>query len=838
MGDAISNEGAGAALEVATGPAAGERLAPEEHALEIGRYAAGASGLGGDPELSRRHARLLRLEDGGLLIEDLGSTNGTQVNGARIDEPRVLSPGDEVKVGTTTLRVVPDAAAGPPADAPDLSTAELEARRGRVVARLAALAYRRHRRLLALSGLFFVLAAVLGAPVVGELKSEDDFLDPSAESVLGRDALERAAGTKASVEFIALVETGQPVDSSQTRELVDRVSQTIRAKTDVVAEVFSFYSTRDRAFVSRDGQSTFVAAVFKLADEDRASEATVDLQAELEQLPGVSAGGPSLLGETVGETVGEDLAKAEAMAFPLLFIASLFVFRGVIAALLPLFVGVLTIFGTFLILRLIAQLTSLSVFSLNIVVALGLGLAIDYSLFVLTRYREEALRSGYGGEALARTLQTAGRTVFFSALTVMAALASLLVFPQRFLYSMGVGGVACTMVALAASLVALPALLAALGPRVDALSIGRWRRASEAGETAGFWYRFSRAVMRRPGTVAAVTAIVLVAAGLPFLRVEFTGFDSRSLPESNAVREVEDKLQAQFPRRPVDSLLLAVRAPGDAGPQLEADAAKIRALDGVETVEPPQRLGDAGLWQIDVIPRHPQLDDRTLDLVNELRDRASPFPVSVAGRSAEFVDQQESLGERLPLALALLCVVTVLILFVMTGSVVLPIKSLIMNALSVSAAFGLLVLIFQDGRLEGVLAYDSLGALEASQPIILFALAFGLSTDYAVFLLTRIKEARSPDRSEEEAVALGLQRTGRIVTAAALLFSIAVGAFATSEIVFIKQLGIGTALAVLIDATIVRALLVPSLMALLGSRNWWAPAPLRRLHARIGQSEG
>jgi len=503
-------------------------------------------------------------------------------------------------------------------------------------------------------------------------------------------------------------------------------------------------------------------------------------------------------------------------------------------------VGVITIFGTFLGLRLISQVTSLSIFSLNLVVALGLGLAIDYSLFVLSRYREELARGSPAREALVRTLQTAGRTVLFSGLTVAAALASLLVFPQRFLYSMGIGGVVCTLVAVMASLVALPALLAALGPRVNALAIGRWRRAAERSaraETAGFWYRLSRAVMRRPAVVAGATAAVLILAGLPFLRIEFTGVDAGALPESAPVRQLDETLQAEFPGRRSESITVAVRATAGAESGVEAEASRLRRLRPVAEVDAPRRLG-GDIWQIEVFSRHPTLDDRTLDLVREIRDSEAPFAVSVTGAAAEFVDQQKTLGSRLPVGLLLLCVVTLLILFAMTGSVVLPLKSLLMNALSLSAAFGLLVLIFQDGRLEGVLSFESQGALNATQPILLFVLAFGLSTDYAVFLLTRIKEARSPDRSETEAVALGLQRTGRIVTAAALLFSIAIGAFATSGVIFIKQVGVGTALAVLIDATIVRALLVPSLMAMLGARNWWAPGPLRRLHARFGVSEG
>ncbi len=261
----------------------------------------------------------------------------------------------------------------------------------------------------------------------------------------------------------------------------------------------------------------------------------------------------------------------------------------------------------------------------------------------------------------------------------------------------------------------------------------------------------------------------------------------------------------------------------------------LRALDGVAAVSPPEQAG--GYWLIDVVPERPALSDSATRLVEDVRGLDPPFPVQVGGETAGFVDQQASLADSLPLALAILATTTLVILFAMTGSVVLPVKALIMNLLTLSAAFGLLVLIFQDGRLEGLLAYDSQGALEATQPVLLFCAAFGLSTDYGVFLLTRIKEARDSGLGERESVAVGLERTGRIVTYAALLFCIAIGAFATSEVVFIKEVGVGTALAVLIDAFLVRALLVPSLMALLGRWNWWAPRPLARLHARLGLRE-
>ena len=343
--------------------------------------------------------------------------------------------------------------------------------------------------------------------------------------------------------------------------------------------------------------------------------------------------------------------------------------------------------------------------------------------------------------------------------------------------------------------------------------------------------------MRRPLIVAVTTAAVLIAAGIPFTRIEFTGVDASVLPDSAVPKQVDTALRTEFPPGRAAPLHVAVTAPPGSAAELNAYAQRLQGLEGVATVEPPRFVG-AGTWLVSVAPETAALDERALDLVRAVRDGPAPGDVRVAGESARFVDQRAGLADRLPLALAVLAITTLLILFVMTGSVLLPFKALLMNVLGISAAFGLLVLVFQDGRFEGLLDYTSQGALEITQPLVLLAIVFGLSTDYGVFLLTRIKEARDAGATNEEAVALGLQRTGRIVTAAALLLCVALGAFATSQIVFIKQLGIGAAAAVLIDATIVRALLVPALMKLLGERNWWAPRPLARLHARLRLGEG
>ena len=676
--------------------------------------------------------------------------------------------------------------------------------------------------------------------VTGKLTIDPDldFIDPAAQSNVTGDELRDAIGRGLGPGVIVLVRSERVVrhrtEQANLRRVVERL-----ADDPVVAQVRSALADprKPSPFVSRDGRSSFVAVYLRSGADGEETGARIEKA--LDGIPGVLVGGGAVAGPVVGDQVSEDLAKAEMLAFPLLFLLTLVVFRGAVAALLPLFVGLLTIMTTFLGLRLFNEATALSIFALNLAIGLGLGLAIDYSLFILSRYREEMERAGPGREALTRTLRSAGRTVVFSSLTVAAAMLSLLVFPQRFLYSMAISGSLTALSAGLISLVALPALLMLLGPRVDALAPKRWRH-REIATQSGFWYRLSHGVMRRPLIVAVTTAAVLIAAGIPFTRIQFTGVDASVLPDSAVAKQVDTALRTEFPPGRASPLHVAVEAPRTSAGALRAYARRLRTLDGVAAVQAPRFVG-GDTWLVTVAPEGAALDTRALDLVRVVRaGRAGPVPgqVRVAGESARFVDQRAGLADRLPLAIAVLAITTLLILFVMTGSVVLPFKALLMNVLGISAAFGVLVLIFQDGRLEGLLDYTSQGALEITQPLVLLAIVFGLSTDYGVFLLTRIKEARDAGATNDEAVALGLQRTGRIVTAAALLLVVALGAFATSQIVFIKQLGVGAAVAVLVDATIVRALLVPALMKLLGERNWWAPRPLARLHARVRLGEG
>jgi uncharacterized membrane protein YdfJ with MMPL/SSD domain len=697
---------------------------------------------------------------------------------------------------------------------------------------LANLAQRRPKRIVVLAFLVALAAGALGGSVADRMGPyEAD--DPATEAVRANDLIKRG-GVNPGTDVVALLRTEQGVRSAAGQAAVERLASELRRDPSVGRVVT--YRQGGPDMVSNDGRSTYLTASFKTSVD--ASDSADRLSAELGGMPGVTLGGGEVAERQVNEQVSEDLARAEMLAFPLLFLLSFLFFRSLVAALLPVLVGGVAIVLTFLGLRVATEFGEISVFALNLVTGLGLGLAIDYSLFIVSRYREEIAKSGPGVEALRRTLATAGRTVLFSSLTVTAALAALLVFPQGFLYSMGLGGMMVSLIAAGVALLVLPAVLALLGRRVNSLAPSRLQRAADRDAQparAGAWYRLSQTVMRRPGRIAIASAAFLIALGLPFLGIKFTSVDPSVLPPGASARQVDEALARDFP--PGRTVPIYVAAETRPGPELQAYSRELRQLPQVDSVSAPQPAG-AGLTVVNVYPSTPQLDDRTQDLVRDVRGLDPPFETAAGGFTAEFVDLKKSLTDHMPLAAVIIVLATLVVLFLFTGSVVLPLKALVMNVLTLSATFGLLVLIFQDGRLEGLLDYTSQGALETTQPIVLVAVAFGLSTDYGVFLLSRIKEARDQGVPDGEAVAVGLERTGRIVTAAALLFCVAIGAFATSQIIFIKEVGIGTALAVLIDASIVRALLVPSLMELLGRWNWWSPRPLRRLHARIGLAEG
>ena len=654
----------------------------------------------------------------------------------------------------------------------------------------------RARAVTLVSAAVVVVAFAIGSTVIPRMDSGSaQFADLSSESRLAGLEVEERTGVEVDPGIVALVSGGSDA-IAKARARIDRDPAVARTVVDDNGVVLVFLRALG-ADASKDAA-------------DRLLDAFVDDRQVL-------LGGGAIASRQVTEAIQDDLRRAELIAFPLVFLLSFWVFRGLVAAFLPPLVGAGAIALTFLGLRLAIEVHSLSVFALNLVTGLGLGLAIDYSLFIVSRWREEAAVHGHGPEALAATMRSAGRTVFFSAVTVAASMGCLLVFPQQFLYSMGLGGV---LVALAAGLVALvplPAFLYWLGPRIDALAPRRLQQVPSGGR----WGRLAAWVMRRPGRIAALSSAFLVLLALPALGVHFVGVDATTLPSSASARQVSEALDRDGVRgayAPITAIMDAAPPPGV--------VARLAAAPGVAAA-PPAREVVPGLWRLDLVPAESGLSERSQRLVRHVR--AELPDARVTGQTAGFVDQQASLAAHLPWALAILALTTSTLIFLFTGSVVLPVKSLLMNVLTLGASFGILVVVFEWGR--------GLPGLESTQPILLCATAFGLSTDYAIFLFSRIKEGRDRGLPNREAVADGLERTGRLVTAAALLFCVAIGTFATSGISFIQQLGVGTAVAVALDATIIRALLVPSLMALLGEWNWWAPGPLRRLHARLGLAD-
>jgi trehalose monomycolate/heme transporter len=595
-------------------------------------------------------------------------------------------------------------------------------------------------------------------------------------------------------------------------------------------------------FVSKDGHSTY-ATLSLAGSSDPQKQKSYDAISSHLSAPGLStrAGGTIPTEEAISKQVSKDIGRAEGLSMPVLLILLAVIFGSLAAASLPLAIGGIGILGSFTVLRLLTLVTGVSIFSINITTILGLGLAIDYGLFMVGRFREE-LRRGHGtGDAVARTMATAGRTVAVSGVTVAVALASLTLFPQVFLRSMGFGGVATVAVDMIAALTVMPALLSVLGPRVNALRIRRgFQRAPAPGR--GAWYRIAQSVMRRPVLYVSVIVVVLLALGAPFLHINWGGTDARTLPAGAAVRQVTETLNRDFPANATSPIEAIVQMPGSvtAPGQRTALSGYEQRLSQLPGVTGAQVTGANGsVARIDLRYQGDPVSAHARGIVQQVRD-VQPPPGSrayIGGSTAQMSDELSSIGSRLPWMALIVGVSTFVLLFLAFGSFVLPVKAIAMNVLSLSAAFGAVVWIFQWGHLSGLLGFTPTGTIDPTMPILMLAIIFGLSMDYEVFLLSRIREQHDLGEGNRAAVAAGLQRTGGIITSAALLLVVVIAAFSTSGITFIKLAGVGMAIALVIDASVVRVLLVPATMRLLGRANWWAPGPLRRLYARYGIHE-
>jgi uncharacterized membrane protein YdfJ with MMPL/SSD domain len=702
--------------------------------------------------------------------------------------------------------------------------------------RLAARIHRHPRRVLAVAALMLAIGAPVGITAFDAL-DPFRFEDPGTESAGARERLEAASGIRSDADVIALVSLPAPARSPEGRAEIRRVARTLR-QTEGIARVATPFRGGDPSMISRDRRSAYVVGLVSVdtteeAVTERAKESFAGNEA-------VTLGGSAVGTTQIGELTETDLQRAELIAFPLLALLSFVFFRGLVASMIPLLVGGIAIVTSLFAMRVIHEGLPLTANSINIVTALGFGLALDYGLFIVSRFREELAGGRDVRGALETTLGTTGRAIAFSSFTVAAALAALLVFPQRFLVSMAIGGIIVTLLAAVVALTVLPALLAVLGPRVNALTPPALRRARERADLPdreGRWYRLAKSVMRRPVPVATASIAVLLLAGAPFLRTEFVPADSSGITEAGAALDegasagrVDRRVRADFPPATITPIIVQLDGDRrDSGtPAMAAYVERLERVDGVSKVTGPMPLGD-GVLRVDAVTPHRALSDSARAVVDDVRAVVPPLPAALTGLTADQLDEEDSVKSSLPLMLAIITITTLVLLFAMTGSVVLPFKVLIMNFLTVSVAFGLLVVVFQDGRLEGLLDYGTQDGLQVAVPVLIFAIAFGLSTDYGVFSLSRIREARDAGADNEESVALGLERTGRLITAAALMFAVAMGALVSSNIIGVKEVGFGIAVSVLIDAFLIRVFLVPSLMKLLGDLNWWAPAPLRRL---------
>ena len=684
----------------------------------------------------------------------------------------------------------------------------------------------RHRRLVAAAWVVLFAAGIaLGSGVF-------ERLDPDVGDVAGTESALAEARLDAldpGGESIAAVADGiDPRDPAAAASL-QATAERLRAIPGV-AEVADPVTTPVPELVAADGRAVLVAV--ELAPglgEDRFEEAVEAAAAELRRLdaPRVLVGGGPLQDWEFEDQVGSDLARAELLSMPVVLVLLLVIFGGIVAAGLPVLVALVGVAGTLLALLGISSVTEVSVYSVNVVTMLGLGLAVDYALLLVSRFREERATRDLPA-AVEAAAATAGRTVVFSGLTVAASLAGLLVFADPFLRSMAYGGGAVVLIDLLAAVTLLPALLGMWGHRI--------RPAPPRAPSTGLFASVSRVVRRRALLIVVAVAVPLVVAATPFLHARYQQPDAGFLPEGAESRELVETLQARFaPAVWVEPLVVVADAGADQA-ALDAYVRTVVGLEGVRAVGEPRAL-DGGVQVLEVLPEGSGTDAAASRLVGDVRSVAAPFAVQVTGDAAELADYQATIRDRLPLAVALVVLATFVLLFLFTGSVVVPVKAIVMNVLSLGATFGALVWVFQDGHLAGLLGAEGSGALDPTVPVLTFAITFGLSMDYEVFLLSRIKEAWDETGDNDQAVALGLQRSGRIVTSAALLLVVVYAGFMAAGMLTIKQIGLGTVLAVLLDATVVRMLLVPATMKLMGRWNWWAPGPLRRLHRRVGLAE-
>ena len=693
-----------------------------------------------------------------------------------------------------------------------------------------------------------VVTGVIGAGMFGSLKSQgyDDLGSDSAAV----DSILREDFNATDASMILIIDTGDAIDDPTSVAAATKITDDVAAEENVKSVISYWNSGNLSELKSKDGKAGLVMVYFESEISDETAAATASyLQTKYDQDQNDArtyVGGIEVLYNAINTQIENDLKKAELIAVPLNIIMLLIVFGAAVAAGLPMVVALGSIAGSFFVLYIMTQFTDVSIFALNLITGLGLGLGIDYALLIVNRFREELARTNDVNASIIRTVATAGKTVFSSGVTVALVLASMLLFPQYFLKSFAYAGVSVVLFAVLASVIALPAVLAMLGHNVDKFKI---RRGNLQPKETGAWSWLAANVMKRPIAITLGTMTVLLALASPAFNAKFSQVDDRVLPASNPAAIASDQLRIRFESQVPIEVLLPIAATAEQVNEyalaLASDVNVIRVLtsdsliqDDVVTDLLPEQ-GVVPSTSHHRITVYSDLEPRNKDaqaLITRLRGVSAPVEgVLIGGQAAIFTDSQNGISDNLPAVLGWLALATFIVLFLYTGSIILPIKALILNLLSLGATLGLLVWIFQDGNAKWLVGdFTVTGALDTSTLVLVAIVAFGLSMDYELFLLSRIKEEHDAGADTIKSVTVGLQKSGRIITAAAVLIAIVFACFITSGVTSIKMLGFGIAFAIMLDATVVRGLLVPALMRLAGNWNWWAPAPLRRLHKKIG----
>jgi RND superfamily putative drug exporter len=739
--------------------------------------------------------------------------------------------------------------------------------RGDLLQRIAGLAIAAPRRTIAIAVLLMFAAGVFGVPVAGSL-SAGGFQDPTSESARATQVLTDEFG-QGDVQLLFVVSAPGGAQSPAAREVGTEIVDQLATSAHVTSVTSAWTAPQAAAasLVSKDGSSGLIVAGIRGSESDTQTYATElsDRFAHDRNGVTVQSGGVAMVNAQITAQAQHDMMVMEAIAIPLSFVVLVWVFGGLLAAALPVAIGAMSILGALAVLRLITFFTDVSIFALNLSTALGLALAIDYTLLIISRYRDEMASGATPDHALRRTMATAGRTVLFSATTVALSMAAMILFPMHFLKSFGYAGIATVAFTAVAAVVITPSAIVLLGDRLDALDVRRlarrvFGRSAPVGKPveAEFWYRSTTFVMRRAVPIGLAVIALLVFVGLPFLGVRWGFPDDRVLPGTASSHQVGDQLRGDFVNDAATDVSIVIpNADGVSRDELTTYAADLSQVADVSAVSAPVGTFVAGALigppsaptgmqggsvLLTAASTAPLFSDASEAQLRALHAVAAPD-----GRTVEFTgtaqtnrDSVDAITSRLPLVLGLIAVITFGLLFLLTGSVVMPLKALVLNVLSLTAAFGAMVWIFQDHHLGG-LGTTSTGTLVANMPVLLFCIAFGLAMDYEVFLVSRIREfwlVSGKTRADAgEAVALGIAKTGRVVTAAALVMSISFAALIASHVSFMRMFGVGLTLAVLVDATLVRMVLLPAFMRVMGARNWWAPGPLVWIHDRFGISD-